>query len=475
MDPRVGNSIIVMLRRFTADRPSRGAVLVALLLGVAPAGCGQKMERAENAAALPVAVRDPLEDSAAQKNWPEWRGERSSGISASDHIPTEWTSDRNIRWKKAVPGRGNSSPIVWGDQVLLTSAVDDVSPPRLVVLSFHRQTGALQWETEAGRARGDTHSKNGYASASVATDGRQVFAFFGGTGLLALDLVTGQKQWSKNVGALEHQWGTASSPVLVGNLVIQLCDAATDSALVAFDKSTGQRVWRTPRDSNGCWSTPVLVDTFDAAGRPRQELVVNGTGTDAAAGGYVIAYDPTDGHELWRVQGTTEVVCPTAIFSEGLVISTSGRNGPIIAIRPGGSGDVTHSHVVWKNFRGGPYVPTGVAYRNRLYTVADGGLIGCHNLGNGDPVWREHLRGNFSASLIAVDGNLYAASEQGTVYVIAAGDTYQSPLAVIDMQERITATPAVASGELFLRTDTRLYCVSSAAAPEGRSLTAAPR
>src|SRR5262249_33244955 len=152
---------------------------------------------------------------------------------------------------------------------------------------------------------------------------------FGSAGLFAFELATGHPQWRQDLGSLEHQWGTASSPVLVGNLVIQLCDAAADSTLQAFDKATGRPAWRTPRNSSGSWSTPVLVDITDAAGQSRQELVVNGTGVDGAAGGSVIAYDPTNGKELWRVQGTTEVVCPTAIVGSGMVISTSGRNGPI--------------------------------------------------------------------------------------------------------------------------------------------------
>jgi len=162
---------------------------------------------------------------------------------------------------------------------------------------------------------------------------------------------------------------------------------------------------------------------------------------------------------LWRVVGTTEVVCPTAIVGGDLVVSTSGRNGPIIAIRPGGEGDATHSNVVWKLSKGGAYVPTGIAYRNRLYTIADGGILTCYNLGSGDEIWRNRLRGTFSASLIAANGNLYATSEYGVVYVVPAGDTFQPPIAENDMEERMTATPAAAGDDLFLRTESQLYCV----------------
>jgi outer membrane protein assembly factor BamB len=423
-------------------------------------GCGEQNERSTSAVPLPPTERDPAEMADVGLNWPAWRGVNTSGISTSQHLPTTWTTQQNIRWKQAVPGKGNSSPVVWGDHVLLTSGVEDSQGVQLSVYSFDRQTGTRQWKTEPVHCSGSTHSKNGYASASVTTDGNLVYAFFGSAGLTAFDLESGRQRWRKELGPLEHQWGTASSPVLVGNLVVQLCDAAVNSSIQAFDKTTGERVWNTSRDSSGSWSTPVLVEATDAAGQKRRELVVNGTGVDGGDGGAVIAYDPATGQELWRVVGTTEVVCPSAIVGDDLVISTSGRSGPIIAIRPGGDGDVTHSNVVWKHSKGGPYVPTGIAYRNRLYTIADGGILSCYNLGNGDEIWRDRLRGTFSASLIAGNGNLYATSEYGVVYVVAASDTFQPPIAANDMQERMMATPAAAGDDLFLRTETQLYCVS---------------
>ena len=392
--------------------------------------------------------------------WPGWRGENTSGVSAEKKLPLQWTSTRGIRWKAKVPGHGNSSPVVWDDYVLLTSAVGDGEGSQLAVCAFDRQTGKIRWQTDVAKSRGSTHNKNGFASASVATDGQQVFASFGGAGMYAFDLATGRQLWRAELGSLEHQWGSASSPVLVGNAIVQLCDSASESDIRALDKATGELIWKTNRPSHGCWTTPVLVSAHDSSGHPRQELVVNGTGMDGAANGYVIAYDPADGHELWRVQGTTDVVCPTAIVGSGLVVSTSGRNGPIFAIRPGGSGDVTSTNVVWKLPRGGAYVPTGVAYRNRLYTVADGGVLSCLNLGNGELVWRDRLKGTFSASLVAADGHIYATNEYGVVYVFAAGDAFEL-LATNDMEDRTLATPAIADGEIFLRTESQLYCVGA--------------
>jgi outer membrane protein assembly factor BamB len=447
---------------FADDRTKypRAAALVGLLLAVFNSlGCGQKIERSESAVSLPAVARDPLEKTNAVDNWPGWRGVNTSGVSGDSSLPIEWSPDRGIRWKQKVPGRGNSSPVVWGDQILLTSALGDDEGSQLMVCSFNRRTGKPQWQAAAGKARGSKHNKNGFASASVVTDGRQVFASFGSTGLFAFELATGHPQWQADLGSLEHQWGTASSPVLFDNIVIQLCDSSAQSDLKAFDKKSGERVWRNERRSTGSWSTPVLVESLDVAGRPRQDLVVNGTGAEGGHAGWVIAYDPNDGHELWRVSGTTDVVCPTAILGGGLVVSTSGRNGPIMAIKPGGSGDVTKTNIVWKYPQGGAYVPTGLAYRNRLYTIVDGGVVSSFNLGSGEPIWRERLKGSFTASLVAGDGHIYATDEYGVIYVLSADDAFKT-LATNDMQERITATPAIAGGDLFLRTETQLYCVA---------------
>jgi outer membrane protein assembly factor BamB len=443
-------------------------VLTFLLLALtfsllALPGCGQTGDRSSAAVDLPALPIDPVEKAHATENWPQWRGPNSCGVSADTNLPIEWSLQQGIRWKQAVAGRGNSSPVVWGDRVLVTSAVGESDPAQLFVDAFDRKTGAPQWHSPAGQTSGTSHNKNGYASASVATDGDAVFASFGSAGLFCFDLATGHQRWHADLGSLSHQWGTASSPVLVGEAVIQLCDSEKESSLRAFGKSNGQPLWTTPRPSTGCWSTPVVVEGTDAAGKSRTELVVNGTGADGSGAGWVIAYDPANGHELWRVQGTTEVVCPTAIVGGDLVISTSGRNGPIFAIKPGGNGNVTDTNVVWKHAKGGAYVPTGVAYRSRLYTIADGGVISCFNLGSGEEIWRNRLRGTFTSSLVAAEGHIYATNEYGMVYVFAAADKFEQ-LAANDMQERTLATPAIADGDLFIRTETQLYCIAGSAA-----------
>jgi len=408
----------------------------------------------------PDSFPPPLQDVTG---WPNWRGPNSSGISTIGCRAVRFSPEAGVRWRVDVPGRGSSSPVVWGDYVLLTTALPGDEPPRLAVLCYRRADGQFLWQSEVGRAAGRTHAKNGYASATVATDGERVYSFFGSTGLFCHDM-TGKQVWRADLGNLDHQWGTASSPVLCGDLVVQLCDAEQDSYLAGFDKASGRRVWRTPRPSAGCWTTPVLIEAQTARGK-RKELVVNGASSKDADGRVVIAYDPGDGRELWRVHGTTELVTPTLLVGDGLVYSTSGRNGPILAIRPGGDGDVTNSRVAWRRDRGGPYIPTGLCWRNRLYVLGDAGSVACYDAATGEELWKARLRGAFTASLVAADDRVYAVDERGTVYVFAASDRFEL-LAQNEMDERVLATPAIAGGDLFLRTESRLYCIVGAHAAE---------
>jgi outer membrane protein assembly factor BamB len=426
---------------------------ICLILGI---GCSPPVESTPEAIPLPLLELDPAEDGVEVNRWPGWRGRNGSGIASGGSPAIRFSPTEGFRWKAPVPGKGYSSPVVWDDCVLLTTALDDADPPTLAILALDRSDGHLRWRAELGQAEGRTHSKNGYASATVATDGERIVAFFGTTGLFCYDF-SGDPLWKADLGDLDHMWGTAASPVLWGDLVFQLCDSQTDSYLAAFDKRTGNEVWRTPRQSSGCWTTPVVIDP-DADPAPRPELVVNGTCRNDADERLVIAYDPHDGRQLWRVRGTELYVAPTALFSGGLVYCASGRNGSIFAIRPGGSGDVTESHVVWRTSRGGPYIPSGVAYRNRLYLVSDNGAVACYNAGDGERIWRKRLKGPVTASLVAADGRIYATNERGTVFVFTAADAFEL-LSENPLDERCLATPAIAAGELFIRTQNHLYCI----------------
>lgn len=371
----------------------------------------------------------------------------------------------------AVPGSGNSSPVVWGDQLFLTSTVDHGQGPQVTVLCYERSTGTLRWQQPIGAPQGPSHQKNGHASGTLAVDASRVVAPLNDGALVALDF-DGNLLWHTPPASQRHQWGTASSPLLFDNLVIHLVDGEQASLLVAFDKHTGHEVWRTPRDSRGCWTSPVLAKSRGGAGE-RYEIVVNGTGSASGSPGEIIAYDPHTGSELWRVRGTTDIPCPTAIVGEDLIVSSTGGNGPILALRGGGSGDVTASHVAWKHSSGGPYVPTGVIYQQRLFLVNDAGMLTCRSLDDGDVVWRKRLHGAFSASLVAGAGHVYAVSEKGDVYVFRAGDKYEL-VATNRLHEPCLATPAIAHGEIYLRTQQHLYCLAVSEPPSADPASLAP-
>jgi outer membrane protein assembly factor BamB len=401
-----------------------------------------------------------LPDTFQADRWSGFRGGLLNGVSPSGNLPVRFGRHQGVRWKQRIPGRGNSSPTVWGDRVLLTTQRGGAEGP-VAVWCLDRHTGTLRWRRELETPRGSTHAKNGHATPTPATDGRRVFAAVGAQGVFCLDM-NGQLLWHAPLDGAAHRWGHAASPVLVGDLVIQLVDGDKESWLVALDRYSGEQRWRTPRQSAGCWSTPTLV-RVSGDPRGRWELVVNGTGSPNGSPGCVIAYDPLSGEPLWQVHGTTDIPCPSPIVGAGLVISTSGPNGPVMAIRPGGQGDVRQTHVVWQREWGGPYVPTGLISGDRLYILSDGGLLECLDPRDGQTIWKERLHRTHSASLVAGDGKVYAVSERGDVHVVADRREFEL-LAVNRLDERCLATPAIAEHQLFVRTRRHLYCFTADAA-----------
>lgn len=412
------------------------------------------LEKSDEAAPWPASDRDPRETGRDVDRWPCFRGPGSQGVAAGGSPPVAFGPQKNVVWKAEIPGEGNSSPVVWQDQVLLTTATDGSDSPPLAVLSLDRNTGRRRWQTTVGQGEGRTHTKNGYASASPATDGERVFAFFGRTGLFCLDMA-GKVLWRADLGHIDHPWGTASSPVLFEDAVLQLCDQESNSYLAAFRKSDGQMLWRTERTRGAAWSTPVLIDP--GQGQPPQ-LLVNGGGRSEQ--GAITAYDPRTGAELWSLPGTTNLVTPVPVWTGGLIVSLSGRNGPIFALRAPAKGQAIAAAMCWRLNRGGPYVPSAILYRNRLYVLADSGVVTCINPGDGGAIWKDRLKGTFTASLVAADGRLYAVSEHGVVHVFAAAERFEL-LASNSLAERCLATPAIAGDALYVRTARLLYCFGS--------------
>ncbi|MGQ9769284.1 MAG: outer membrane protein assembly factor BamB family protein [Thermogutta sp.] len=425
-------------------------------------GC-RRAEISPQAQPWPLAVEDPRETEGEPGTWPMFRGPNAQGIGIKANPPVVFGEDKNFRWRVAVPGQGNSSPVVWHDRIFLTTAEGDRGNPVGVVLAYRRSDGSLLWRYEVGKLSGRTHSKNGYASPSVACDGERIVAYFGSAGLFCLDL-DGNLLWRKDLGPQEHEYGVGSSPVIVGNIVIQLCDREQDSFLIALNKNTGDELWRTPRPTVGCWTTPVIVPGGSEKGA--SILLVNGGSTGSA--GRVAAYDSANGRELWHRDEAETEVTPVAVFAARTLISMSGRNGPVIALSLSEKGIDGAPQLLWKLPRGGPYIPSGLLYRNRLYIVADSRNLACYNPGNGSLIWRTNLNGTFTSSLVAAAGRIYAVNERGTVFVFNAGDEFRL-LAENRIGGRCLATPAIVENDLILRTDGFLYCFAEESdLPRGR-------
>lgn len=422
------------------------AVLVKALASV---------DRRGAAAAQSPAVEPLVSVPDAAKHWPGLRGFTGQGIVADTRIPARWSDSESIIWKAPLPGRGNSSPIVWGEKLFVT-AEGSASPadggegkgPERLLLCFDRGTGSLQWSLRAPPPKEleTLYWKNCFASSTPVTDGERVIAFFGNSGLICSDL-NGNRQWHRDLGGFPTMHGPGSSPVLYDDLVIFIQDQTQGKSLAAaFDKRTGETRWQIERANNPCWSTPVLLRIGD-----RHELVFNGSQE-------VVSYDPGTGTELWKVQGTSIESIPMVVSGGGLIFSTSGRNGPTMAIRPGGRGDITETHVQWRNERGGPHVPSPAYHDDRLYLLGDTGILTCLNAQTGDTLWQQRLRGKFSMSPLLLNDRLLLVNEEGVSYLIQSGPRFKL-LAENRLSETTVAIPAILEGRIYFRSHEHLICV----------------
>lgn len=390
-----------------------------------------------------------LAEAASADNWPQWRGPRSQGTSTETRLPVTWSGTENVRWKTALPGPGHSSPITWGNRIFLTAYKREGS--KLLTLAIDKATGKIVWEREvAARQIEQMHPTNAPASPTPATDGKYVYVYFGSFGLVCYDF-DGKKIWEKPLGPFPNEWGSASSPVLHGNALILNCDTDAEDFLLALNKTTGDTLWRTSRSNvNRSWSVPVV---WNASGT--DEIVISGSGR-------VKAYDARDGKELWTVEGLTTWVTPTPVIAHGMLyVASNGPGGNVImAIRPGGRGNVTSTHVAWRYDRSAPYSSSPVIAGDYLYAVKNGGVMTCLNARTGEVAWQQRIPagGEYYASLLAADGKVYALSEEGKATVVAAKPAYEL-LGTNNMGERCMASPAISDGQIFIRSDNTLFCI----------------
>jgi outer membrane protein assembly factor BamB len=387
-------------------------------------------------------------------DWPEFRGPTGQGIAPQGHYPVEWSASKNVAWRKKIPGKGWSSPIVNGGVIYLTTAVpgEGRSDQSLRALCLNAKTGETIWDTEVFRQEGSQapaiHSKNSHASPTPLTDGQRLYVHFGHQGTACLDL-HGKLIWKNTSIRYQPVHGNGGAPILTDNALVFSCDGYDQQFVVALDRAKGTILWKTDRNTDSfkkfSFSTPLLI-TVDG----QKEIISPGSGA-------VWAYDPATGREIWRVRYEGYSVIPRPVYGHGLVFVSSGFESPsLLAVRPDGQGDVTASHVAWTIRKGAPLTPSPLLVGDELYLVSDTGTASCLDAKTGKVHWQERIGGNYSASPLYADGKIYCQSEEGTAVVLQAGKRFQV-LARNSLGERTLASYAVSDGAFFIRTENHLY------------------
>lgn len=403
------------------------------------------------AAAEGVDVKMIAVEGTGRHYWPRWRGPSGQGLVEGEGYPNRWSDTENVVWKKAVPGRGNSSPIIWGDRIFLTTAYENGR--RRSLLCFRRSDGSQTWETFLPEAEAEkAYQKNGHASSTPATDGELIYAYLGNHGLMAVDL-EGKLVWHRTLGDLTSAYhGTAGSPLLYQDKVILFQELRQGSSfLAAFNKKTGEELWRTSRQGGVGWGSPVAIRVGG-----HDEIIMS-------SHRQVYSYDPLDGGVLWHCAGNTVEVIPTPVVGQGLVFCSSGRAGPTLAIRPGGSGDVSSTRLVWRAVKGSPFVPSPLIHGEYLYLMNDMiSIVTCYHARTGKVVWQGRLgkpvREGFSASPVAVGDKIFFTNDTGQTFVLRMGPEFQL-LHVNDLQEQVLASPALVDGHWYFRAQKHLLAI----------------
>lgn len=389
------------------------------------------------------------------EDWTEFRGPGGQGHSTASGLPTSWSKRENIDWEAEVPGTGWSSPVVVGEHVYLTAAVEKGSKLELRALAFDAKSGAEVWNSlvfEIGDPS-KIHNKNSHASPTPIFENGKLFVHFGHDGTACVDTTSGEVVWTQQSLPYSPVHGNGGSPILVGDKLIFSCDAAQDPFIVALDMSSGEVAWKTPRDvevkRTFSFSTPLAIE------------IDGKTQVISPASGAVISYDPENGQEIWRFdydEGYS--VVPRPVFANGLLYVCSGFNrATLFAIRPDGEGDVTKTHLAWEYSKAVPKESSPVVVDDLIYFNDDKGVATCLDAKTGEPQWQERLApGGYSASPIYADGHLYFQNGEGVGTVIKPGRDFEK-VSENDIGEAGLASYGVADGALFIRTESKLYRV----------------
>ncbi|HET9530831.1 MAG TPA: PQQ-binding-like beta-propeller repeat protein [Blastocatellia bacterium] len=425
------------------------------------------------------------------QHWPEWRGPFLNGMARGD-APTAWSDTKNIKWKADIPGRGHSTPVIWGDRIFLTTAIQTGQTPqpapaqdqsaqgegrrrggpgggagaqiehRFEVMCLDRKTGKVLWQKTARVARpheGYHRTYGSFASNSPITDGRYVYVSFGSRGIYCYDF-NGKLIWEKDLSVqlrMRLQFGEGVAPALDGDRLFHTFDHEGGSFIVALDKRTGKELWRAERDEPSSWSTPLIIEH---AGR--RQIIVSATKK-------VRSYDVKTGKVIWECAGLGSNVIPAPVYHNGVVYVMSGHRDPkLMAIKLGKEGDLTGTDsVLWSHTRGIAYTASPVLHEGKLYVLTDSGQMSCFNIATGEPFYHQVRLPrpyNFKSSPVGASDKLYLASEDGDVIILKMGEKFEV-LATNRLEDQVfIASPVIVEGELFLRSQNNLYCIS-----EGRA------
>ena len=398
-------------------------------------------------------------------DWPAWRGPAGDGTSKETNLPLRWSTNENVRWRVPLPDRGNSTPIIFGDRVYITQAIEKDN--KRLLMCFDRHTGKALWESGTTYSEKEpTHETNPYCSASPVTDGERVIASFGSAGLFCYDR-NGKELWRRDFGKQWHVWGNAASPVIWKDICFLNVGPGVNTFLVALDKKTGETVWQHQEPGGhfgdakpgeeqrsvwiGSWSTPLLIQTGMA-----EELIMTWPKR-------VASYEPQSGKENWTCGGLNPLVYTSPLFENGAVVAMGGFGGSALAVKTGGKGDVTDTHRLWHKPKNKQRIGSGVMHGGHVYILTDPGIAECIDVKTGTPVWEERLKGPGAkgdswSSMVEAGDRLYVVNQSGDSFVLRASPTFEV-LATNSIPERTMASLAPAHGDIFLRTYQHLYCL----------------
>ena len=402
------------------------------------------------------------------ENWPTWRGPNGNSTSNEEAFPLEWSAEKNVRWKVDLPDRGNSSPVVWGNRVFITQAIE--AEHRRTLMAFDRRNGELLWQKgTVFKEAEETHQANPYCSTSPVVDGERVIVSHASAGVFCYDL-DGNEIWSRDLGPQKHTWGSGSSPLIHGDLCILYHGPGENGHLIGLDKRTGETVWSV-RDLpivtegrtdgfrgkepgiTGSFSTPILVEAGD-----RTELVMSFSGE-------LVAFDPATGNRLWWADGLNPLVYTSPLTDGETIVAMGGYYGNSMAVTPGGEGNVTDSHRVWHKVRSKSDIGSGVIKDGHIFLQYGAGIAICMDLKTGDMIWEERLKGQGAAgsswsSMTLVGDLIYVINQSAEMFILRASPDFEV-VAVNGLDGELTnSTQAMSNGELFIRTHKHLWCIS---------------